>query len=62
MMETVRSAKKSIDQYATVLTCLVEFNLIEQALSQQDEQDKSGMQLMGPKSKLKIPELNSSID
>lgn len=62
VVETTSSCKKSIDQYATVLTCLVEFNLIEQALSQQDESDKNGMSLLAPKKTLKIPEMNTSID
>lgn len=41
-----------------MLTCLVEFNSIEQALSLQDEDDRKGMQLLGQGKRLKIPEIN----
>ena len=40
------------------MTCLVEFNSIEQALSLQDEDDRKQMQLLGQGKKLKIPEIN----
>jgi hypothetical protein len=51
------SIKSAIEQYATVLTCLVEFNSIEQALALQDEADREDMQLLGKGKRLKIPEL-----
>jgi len=41
-----------------MLTCLVEFNSIEQALSLQDEEDRQAMQLLGQTKRLKIPEIN----
>ena len=37
--------KGSIESYATILTCLLEFNSIEQALSYQDEIDRNKGQL-----------------
>ena len=40
------------------MTCLVEFNSIEQALSLQDEDDRKQMQLLGQGKRLKIPEIN----
>lgn len=52
-----KSTKSAIDSYATVLTCLVEFNSIEQALALQDEADREDMQLLGKGKRLKIPEL-----
>ena len=38
------------------MTCLSEFNAIEQALATQDEQDRSHMNLMGGGSTLKLKE------
>jgi copper chaperone CopZ len=35
--------RQAVEQYATVMTCLVEFNSIEQALALQDEDDREGM-------------------
>jgi len=43
----VQSVRQAVESYATVLTCLVEFNSIEQALALQDEDDRKGMQLLG---------------
>ena len=37
--------KGSIESYATILTCLLEFSSIEQALSYQDEVDRNKVQL-----------------
>ena len=34
------NTKTAVEQYATVLTCLAEFNSIEQALATQDEEDR----------------------
>jgi hypothetical protein len=39
-----------------VLSCLVEFNSIEQALALQDEIDREDMQLLGKGKKFKVPE------
>ena len=47
-----------MEQYASVLTCLVEFNSIEQALALSDETDRNNMQLFGQGKRLKIPEIN----
>ena len=47
-----------MESYATVMTCLVEFNSIEQALALSDESDKNTMQLFGQGKRLKIPEIN----
>lgn len=54
----VSTVRTTVEQYATVMTCLVEFNSIEQALSLQDEDDRKQMQLLGQGKKLKIPEIN----
>ena len=54
--------KQAVESYATVITCLVEFNSIEQALALQDEEDKSSMQLVGQTKRLKIPELSLGSD
>jgi len=35
--------KAAVENYATVITCLVEFNSIEQALAVQDESDRKNM-------------------
>jgi hypothetical protein len=35
------------ENYAMILSCLVEFNSIEQALSTQDESDRAKISLMG---------------
>lgn len=56
------STKTAVEQYATVLTCLVEFNSIEQALATQDEEDRDQMQLMGKSKRPKMPDLNFTPD
>ena len=61
LINTVMSNQAAVQQYATILTCLVEFNAIEQALSIQDEMDKNQMQLLGGGSELKIPEKDPDI-
>ena len=38
-----KTLKTNVDQYATVLTCLVEFTSIEHALALQDEEDRQDM-------------------
>jgi hypothetical protein len=43
----VNTVRQTVEQYATVMTCLVEFNSIEQALALQDEDDRRSMQLLG---------------
>jgi hypothetical protein len=35
-----QESKKAVDSYATILSCLVEFNSIEQQLALQDEDDR----------------------
>ena len=35
-----QETKKAVDSYATILSCLVEFNSIEQQLALQDEDDR----------------------
>ena len=45
-----------------MLTCLAEFNSIEQALASQEEDDRHQMQLLGRGSRLKIPEVGLSLD
>ena len=54
----VQTVRQAVEQYATVLTCLVEFNSIEQALALSDETDRNNMQLFGQGKRLKIPEIN----
>ena len=54
--------KQAVESYATVLTCLVEFNSIEQALALQDDSDRKAMQLLGSTKRLKIPENNAASD
>ena len=44
------------------MACLVEFNSIEQALSQQDERDKNSMALMGSGKTPKITEYDLGTD
>ena len=57
------NTKSAVEQYATVLTCLVEFNSIEQALASQDEEDRDQMQLLGKSKRPKIiPDLNFTPD
>ena len=46
---------QNVDQFATVLSCLVEFNAIEQALSTQDEDDRKNIQLMGKSKAMRDP-------
>ena len=50
--------RSAVESYATVLTCLVEFNSIDQALALSDENDRNNMQLFGQGKRLKIPEIN----
>ena len=57
----VQTVRQAVESYATVLTCLVEFNSIEQALSLQDEQDRKSMNLVGQGKRLKIPEINIGV-
>ena len=45
IVENTAKIKQTVDSYATVLTCLVEFNSIEQALQEQDEEDRKGMNM-----------------
>ncbi|CDW87818.1 UNKNOWN [Stylonychia lemnae] len=45
--------RQSVESYSTMLSCLVEFCNIEQALALQDEQDRQKIQLIGSKSTLK---------
>ena len=45
ILEGTNKVKHVVDSYATVLTCLVEFNSIEQALQEQDEEDRKGMNM-----------------
>ena len=40
-IDNVDQIKGSIESYATIFTCLLEFNSIEQALSYQDEIDRN---------------------
>ena len=53
LVAQVGSTKSAVEQYATVLTCMVEFNSIEQALALQDEEDRDQMQLLGKQKKIK---------
>ena len=55
-MTQIAPVKQAVESYATVLTCLVEFNSIEQALALQDDSDRKAMQLLGSSKRLKIPE------
>ena len=43
VVSQVQTMRQAVEQYATVMTCLVEFNSIEQALALQDEDDRKGM-------------------
>ena len=52
--------KLAVDAYATTLTCLVEFNSIEQALAIQDEADREDMQLLGKGKRLKVAEMQAT--
>lgn len=61
-MTQIQPVKQAVESYATVLTCLVEFNSIEQALALQDDEDKKAMQLLGSAKRLKIPEVGLGSD
>lgn len=61
-MTQIAPVKQAVESYATVLTCLVEFNSIEQALALQDDSDRKAMQLLGSSKRLKIPENNTASD
>ena len=39
----VSTVRQAVESYATVMTCLVEFNSIEQALALSDENDRYNM-------------------
>lgn len=41
------SLRQGLDQHSTILSCLVEFASMEQALAMQDEDDRSQMKLLG---------------
>ena len=56
-MTQIQPVRQAVESYATVITCLVEFNSIEQALALQDEDDRKAMQLLGSNKRLKIPEM-----
>ena len=47
ILESSNKVRNVVESYATVLTCLVEFNSIEQALQEQDEEDRKGMNMYG---------------
>ena len=46
-LDNIDQIKSSIEGYATILTCMLEFNSIEQALTSQEEQDRARMSLLG---------------
>lgn len=48
--------KSNMDQFATALACLVEFNSIEHALAVQDEVDREDMHLVGKTKQPKMPD------
>eukprot|EP00347_Sterkiella_histriomuscorum_P021638 403333283 len=54
--------KNSIEHYATILSCLVEYSSIEQALCLQDENDRQKIQLIGQKSVLKGENLQKGFE
>ena len=62
LVNNVLDNQTGLSQHSTILTCLVEFNGMEQALSTQDEADKSQMKLMAGGKDLKIPELDLASD
>lgn len=43
VVSQIQPVKQAVESYATVITCLVEFNSIEQALALQDEEDRKSM-------------------
>lgn len=42
-LDNIDQIKNSIEGYATILTCMLEFNSIEQALTYQEEQDRASL-------------------
>ena len=44
---SLSETKRYVDQYATILSCMVEFCSIEQCLSLADEEDRHQIQLTG---------------
>lgn len=46
-LDNIDQIKNSIEGYATILTCMLEFNSIEQALTYQEEQDRARQSLLG---------------
>ena len=56
MIASYSQTKQSVDNYATVLSCLIEFQSIEQALALQVEKDRNKMQLLGKHPIAKAPE------
>ena len=46
-LDNVDQVKGAMESYATILTCLLEFNSIEQALAYQEEIDRNKFQLKG---------------
>lgn len=59
--QSYQSMQKAVDSYATILSCLVEFNSIEHALASQDEEDRSQMQLLGKTKVNKLPDDTTSL-
>lgn len=55
--DSIGDTKQAIESYATMLSCILEFNNIEQALSIQDEADRQNIALMGHKQLLKGDQL-----
>lgn len=43
LLQNVHQTRQAVDSYATILTCLVEFNSIEHSLALQDEDDRQNM-------------------
>lgn len=54
--QNFEGTQKAVESYATILSCLVEFNSIEHALASQDEDDRSQMQLLGKSKVNKLPD------
>lgn len=56
LIGSLTDTRKSVESYATILSCLVEFNSIEQCLSLQDEDDRHQIALVGRNKMPKVPE------
>lgn len=52
---------KAVNDFATILSCLVEFTSIDHALAVQDEDDRHQMQLLGKQKVNKIPDDTASL-